>query len=240
MRSTFYEIIGVPTHATQGEIAAAVRERLATTWGDEREVIINAANTLLDRESRESYDRLNGIVKARGREQIASDSAAEVAHYAETERLRRAESAFAELAWTLNFLAVGVGIGLWVVLMFQGVPPLALELNRLLISSRDFTTLMAGIILTIPVLILGYFAMNIFSETLHITLRYLIVCGLLGGVIWGVGNSILASDAAWGVQLVGIVGILLGTIMFARYMGIRQLRNIGDIRPARSNRRDQP
>jgi hypothetical protein len=49
MRLNFYEFIGVPTYATQHEIAVAVREKLAVSWGDERELLINAANTLLDR-----------------------------------------------------------------------------------------------------------------------------------------------------------------------------------------------
>lgn len=240
MRSTFYDVIGVPTHATQNEIAAAVRERLATSWGDERELVMVAANTLLDSESRESYDRLNGIVRRREREQIVSDNATELAKYAEAERLRRTESAFAELKWTLNFIAVGLVIGVWLMVMFQWVPFIAQELDRILIASREFNPFIAAILLTLPSLILGYFVLNIFSETLHVALRYMIVCALLGAIIWNVGNSILGSTVAVWVRVVGVVALVLGTTMFARYLGIRQLGAIGDIRPVRSNRRDQP
>jgi hypothetical protein len=239
MRSTFYDVIGVPTHATQNEIAVAVRECLATTWGDERELVINAANTLLDRESRESYDRLNGIIRVRGREQILSDNATELAKYAEAERLRRTESAFVELKWTLNFIALGIVIGLWLLGMFQMVPSLARELDRVLGANGDINTFIACIVLTIPSLVLAFVIMNIFSETLHIVIRYFIICALLAVMMFGLGTSILGSDAAGWVRVLGMVWLGVSTIMFLRYLGIRQLRTIGEIRPARSNRRDQ-
>lgn len=238
-RQTFYDVIGVPDHATEQEIAAAVRERLATTWGDERELVINAANTLLNRESRESYNRLNGITRVRQQSDIRSDNQVELAKYEEAERLRRAESAFAELKWTLNFLALGVGIGVWLLLLFQFIPVITTELDKILLSSRAFNPLFAGIALTIPSFIIVYFAMHLFSEELNIVFRYMLVCLLLGGLLWGAGRSILASNLIWWVRLLTIMGIFLGTLMFARYLGIRQVRTLGADRPMKSRRRDQ-
>lgn len=239
MRSTFYDLLGVPTYASHAEIAAAVRERLAVTWGDERELLINAANTLLDRESRESYDRLNGIVRAKGHEGIASDNATELAKYAESERMGRRESAFTELKWTLNLIVVGIGIGVWLLVMYQLIPPVTAELDRYLVAMTDFTPVVAGIILTLPALALGFVAMNLFSETLHITIRYLIVCVLLGILISGLGLDLLASEASVFVRVIGLIALVLGSVMFVRYLGNRQLRSMGDVRPAPSNRRDQ-
>jgi hypothetical protein len=238
-RPTFYEMIGVSNHATTAEIAAAVRERLATTWGDERELIINAANTLLDQESRESYDRLNGIARTRGPGDIALDNAAELAKYAEVERLRRVESAFAELKWTLNFLGIALFISAWLVFMFYYVPIFTVELDRILIANPEVNPVIAGIILTIPSFILGYFILNIFSETFHVMIRYLIVCSVLGAFIWGAGRFVLDTEWLWCAQGGALIGILLGTVMFARYLGVRQLRDIGSVRPSPSRRRDQ-
>ncbi len=239
MRPSFYDLLGVPPYATHTEITAAVRERLATTWGDEREVIINAANTLLDRESRESYDRLNGIAQVAGRAAIASDNSVELEKYAEAERIRRVESAYAELKWTLNFIAAGLGIGIWLLIMYQFIPLITSELDRFLVAMPDFTPVIAGLVLTFPALVLGFVAMNLFSESLHITIRFLIVCVLLGVIVSDLGVGLMTSEAVVCVRLLGMFLLVIGSVMVVRYLGIRQLRTIGEVRPSVSNRRDQ-
>lgn len=238
-RSNFYDLLGIPTYASHAEIAVAVRERLAVTWGDERELLINAANTLLDRESRESYDRLNGIVREKGKAGIAADNAAELAKFAESERMQRTDSAFTELKWTLNLIVAGIGIGVWLLVMYQWIPSVSVELNKVLVWMTDFTPVVAGILLTLPALAIGFVGMNLFSETLHITIRYLIVCVLLGIFISGLGLDLLASEAGICVRLMGLIALVVGSVMFVRYLGVRQLRSIGEVRPTPSNRRDQ-
>lgn len=236
-KQNLYDLLGVSPTASEKEIAIAVRTRLETAQGDDREVVIHAAGTLLSRESRESYDRLSGIRMLQGRAEVAADNANALAKYADMERAQQGDSSFAEVAWTLNFIIIGTGIGIWLLMLYWMMPSLTAELRSVLSLSRDAAFAGAVAVLTLPTFALGFLVLNIFNETLHITLRYILVCFMLGGVIWAADATLAATDAVWWIRIIGLMVFMFGTIMFIRHLGLRQIKNMGASKATPSRRR---
>ncbi len=228
-KDTYYNILGIVPDVSPLTISAVIQARLQTARGDEREQLLLARDTLLDPDSRESYDRLNGITPTRTHSEVKQENRAALEAYNDEELARREESAYALWAWVVNLVTLGLSIGLWMIVMLHIVPPIAEKIAPLLVAFQlsDHAALVVGLFFTVLFLVVGWLVANIYTQAMSVTLRFMAVCGLLAALLFAANSAILSSNMAWGIRAIASAAVMLCAFQFVRYLGVRQLRTLG-------------
>jgi hypothetical protein len=220
---TFYDFLGVPPAASSAQIEAAINLRLQLAQGEERALCLAAREALLDPISRESYNRLHGLISNPTADQRAAQMRADLAQIQDA-TLRRTERRDAEVRFSLLVTLAVLMLTLWVVALERGIPLLHRDVARLLElrAWESHTDLVSGILITLPLALLAWMAFDILFKALLSWLGRMLIMGAM------------VSLTSW--LVVVNFGLRPGIIFFIGQMGFNVLTNgYWDARKARND-----
>lgn len=229
-KGTYYDLLEVAPDVSPQTIAAVLRARLTVAAPEEREQLLLARDTLLDASSRESYDRLNGITPTPTFSDVKREKREALAAYEADELWRREASAYAEWVWAVHLVALGLSVGIWLLTMVYLVPPIATKMSPIFQAFQwgKNAPMVVGAFFTVLFLTVGWMIANVYTKAMSITMRFMGVCFLLAILLFAANSAILGAQMAWGIRIIAMVAVMLCAFMFVRYLGIRQLRTVGE------------
>ncbi len=222
VHGTLYDQLGVPPTAPPQELAATIEARLAGATEEERETLRLARATLLDPDSRESYDRLHGLRGPLSPQEGAALLAGQREALAASERRLAETSVWAEVWFTLYLTLVALIICVWLLSLRLLVPAL-LDEAIFFIEMTGWPlppAWLSGMVLTVPFAMLAFLALYIFDRATQMAARMAMLLVLVGAAL------LLGIQTISRTQLVAGTGVL-GAFLLLFPLSLAIMRWIG-------------